>query len=619
MHAPKIGRNEICPCGSGKKHKKCCGLKSETQNDYLILTKSDTIKSDWDTVRYVATYLKQQEVINDRVEEISAQLKVERTRILENAHDIPVEIGRQLEQHSVWLERKLGTELQKHSPLFWLLLDRSYPWQAWPEEERQILKIIRQHLTSLFVKHGNPDKRDVVVASDGKLRFDPDATEVVRFVSLRRLFSEIFNIPNNYRRMGRGGTIHLDDDGQFVTTLPSSTEECGKLYDKRRGEFSFGLGDRGLAVEARPCPGAFLPEFDDGPEWVIYYFDYNSWHESEMEFTIPGLDKEIESPEFVPMSLVIDDWIPYLTAFDARLSEATRFSLLELAKCYKALNRTIMTFASGYRYYNCFTRGLLVAEQSIFHERLRLQMEVFFPSDAAKRTSDFWEFLAYSPKRFATHDVFVYQSPACLFKYGGSVVLDLTQITSPLIQTVTSLQLSGEMGELKGAKFEEYAVGEFARAGFDLPIRPNSELKGLDTRGAYAEIDVCVAVGKLLFVIECKAWCVTRQYLAGDPVHIGQRWAEVQQWLRKSDERAQKIGARPVGKNYEIPAKLTHVIPVVCSSFPEYIWSADAWHYLTPAIPRTCTVPELVKFLREEASCGDLQRKPYAVPIGARI
>jgi SEC-C motif-containing protein len=25
VHAPKIGRNEPCPCGSGKKFKKCCG------------------------------------------------------------------------------------------------------------------------------------------------------------------------------------------------------------------------------------------------------------------------------------------------------------------------------------------------------------------------------------------------------------------------------------------------------------------------------------------------------------------------------------------------------------------------------------------------------------------
>lgn len=26
-HAPKAGRNDACPCGSGKKYKKCCELK----------------------------------------------------------------------------------------------------------------------------------------------------------------------------------------------------------------------------------------------------------------------------------------------------------------------------------------------------------------------------------------------------------------------------------------------------------------------------------------------------------------------------------------------------------------------------------------------------------------
>lgn len=25
---PKVGRNDPCPCGSGKKHKKCCALKA---------------------------------------------------------------------------------------------------------------------------------------------------------------------------------------------------------------------------------------------------------------------------------------------------------------------------------------------------------------------------------------------------------------------------------------------------------------------------------------------------------------------------------------------------------------------------------------------------------------
>ncbi|MDE2758663.1 MAG: SEC-C metal-binding domain-containing protein [Acidobacteriota bacterium] len=26
IRGPKIGRNEPCPCGSGKKYKKCCAL-----------------------------------------------------------------------------------------------------------------------------------------------------------------------------------------------------------------------------------------------------------------------------------------------------------------------------------------------------------------------------------------------------------------------------------------------------------------------------------------------------------------------------------------------------------------------------------------------------------------
>ncbi|MBE6032925.1 MAG: hypothetical protein E7224_07025, partial [Clostridiales bacterium] len=26
--APEVGRNDPCPCGSGKKYKKCCGAKN---------------------------------------------------------------------------------------------------------------------------------------------------------------------------------------------------------------------------------------------------------------------------------------------------------------------------------------------------------------------------------------------------------------------------------------------------------------------------------------------------------------------------------------------------------------------------------------------------------------
>ena len=34
--APKVGRNQPCPCGSGKKHKRCCGRKHPSVEEKLL-------------------------------------------------------------------------------------------------------------------------------------------------------------------------------------------------------------------------------------------------------------------------------------------------------------------------------------------------------------------------------------------------------------------------------------------------------------------------------------------------------------------------------------------------------------------------------------------------------
>ena len=34
MAATKVGRNDPCPCGSGRKYKQCCGVKSESRSHW---------------------------------------------------------------------------------------------------------------------------------------------------------------------------------------------------------------------------------------------------------------------------------------------------------------------------------------------------------------------------------------------------------------------------------------------------------------------------------------------------------------------------------------------------------------------------------------------------------
>ncbi len=39
----KLGRNDPCPCGSGKKYKKCCLSKSDSKADYNIFADADPL------------------------------------------------------------------------------------------------------------------------------------------------------------------------------------------------------------------------------------------------------------------------------------------------------------------------------------------------------------------------------------------------------------------------------------------------------------------------------------------------------------------------------------------------------------------------------------------------
>lgn len=36
-HAHRAGRNDACPCGSGKKYKKCCAVKQESRTSKLLV------------------------------------------------------------------------------------------------------------------------------------------------------------------------------------------------------------------------------------------------------------------------------------------------------------------------------------------------------------------------------------------------------------------------------------------------------------------------------------------------------------------------------------------------------------------------------------------------------
>jgi uncharacterized protein len=68
----KVGRNDPCPCGSGKKYKKCCEKKTETLNTII---QQEILDLQADIVRFAyANYAEElQKIKTERLPELKAE------------------------------------------------------------------------------------------------------------------------------------------------------------------------------------------------------------------------------------------------------------------------------------------------------------------------------------------------------------------------------------------------------------------------------------------------------------------------------------------------------------------------------------------------------------------
>jgi hypothetical protein len=95
---------------------------------------------------------------------------------------------------------------------------------------------------------------------------------------------------------------------------------------------------------------------------------------------------------------------------------------------------------------------------------------------------------------------------------------------------------------------------------------------------------------------------VTRDFLKGDFRAVRNRCIDIERWLAESDARAALLARVSDPANYVIPVGVTHIVPLVCSAFPEYLLeltdamclSVTYGSNITARVPRVCTYPGLV-------------------------
>jgi hypothetical protein len=519
-------------------------------------------------------------------------------------------------QYLGWLESEVSPLLAKRSSTFWICLDRRLP----PGFDQQGDSFRRQRMaeafnaikTILFQKYGRPDPEPFTVQEDNSFDFQVDDEDIVSlFGSLRPYFHELAYLPNEYRRVAKGATLVHKEGIGLVSRFEPALENLVRLYDERRATTgSTYLSNGGIGnLEIR----TLSPHGEGTIERLSTLAAIPTPGDREHVIREMGRVK-IANFELCEVFL---ERLEDLRPFESHFIEIAGVTLNQLKGCYVALKRYILNKWSPHAEYTLICRGIWFTEALTLRRNLRQEYEAFMPIEtvAAEIIVDrFLQILQGEPR---SCDLLLRQRQSALSISSTICALDLSATPNVLGGLLLDMVIDDEMKRIKGDRFEHH-VTQFLRdtvPDCSYPVRPGLALKRHGERNPFAQVDTYAQVEDILFLIEAKAYSVTRDYLKGTPQAVYGRWRMVENWLRKADTRAGKVVNVRKGSNFSIPEEVRFIVPVVCSAFVEFVWSQSNVYYLDEdlKIPRGCTLDELVAIM--SGSLEKLREMPATLRI----
>ncbi len=603
----KIGRNDPCPCGSGKRYKKChgCTVVSQVRINAQAAARS-------------------QHFVPRAYVEARENLSRERHTLF----GTELVSADQMFEHGKAIQARLAGLLKDHSPIYWLAIQRIEPlsFVDHPNSPHELL--IRWHLSSMFWIYGDHRRIDYRVTSSGEITVERDKEAESRFEGeIKALACEIVNVPNAYRRLSKGASFQLAPDGALITRLREDLEDAAKMYDRRRSNCGEPLDEKGLGIPIEKSCGTWIAGctfLKDGSLQDTCGLPLRFYEENSIGF--PGYSvggfNGIEKPNFMRSAWDLSGWLGYIQCFAPELKTKHGLDVEDFAACLRALNTLVRMNLEGQMGLTAHELGLLPLSPNNFEDRMLSSLEGSCGTGRALEVlRKFSTLLEHEPLTADDYDFFAWHSAGVLLKHRDWVFVDVSQISHKVVQVLMRLNIvegiQDDKENDKGPAFERVVSACIRKRLGDAVSFPISDSQALFANNSFvpfAEADVYVAKGEFLFLVECKACSASERYLKGDARSTRSRWNKIREWLKKSDERAQRIANEPAGANYSLDKSLKYLVPVVCSSMPEYFWDWRENLFLDASTPRVCTVTELCEVLDRAEDLG-LQDKPYSVPI----
>jgi len=652
----KIGRNDPCPCGSGKKYKKCCLLKEDIGKNIpeIILADAASLRMNYllskiDRSKFMRAYK-------------GPAVAIEKSVVA----TIPPSPSKNESEKALLLwKQKLEEEIKRlcsnHSKYYWLFLSRRiFPETIEPYDRPTTPYLHRATFNLALLKYGsnnqgdefvavpssfdmkeyifteepyNGETTDLDTAATVEIQREEDFRDMLRPIIIPRqitqkdainiyqieyLALDYYRITAQLRRFWKGGKLRVQK-GRFAgVDLPKKVEDLVALYDHRQAKYHELLSSFGSITSLE-----MIREKESLDSFMLFIPIPNiERHEMPLVFPeeeffggkVKGPSYTKDNPtNFVLHPVSLRPCYEKMCMFRQAIEDMFGFSPEDVVAFLLALGRHHESFwlYNIQSRYNFFQRGYTrMPSTENFQQYLeKIYRDIYkhlfgeikqeLISLSCRRLLDWMTYKEEDFKRLSLWD----RTGAKLFlPLPGGLLTDHSEIPTVLASIFSELSLlvstNGRIGQLRGDDFEK-EVERYLKLNIS-DFRPwicHRKLQFLS--GVQRDIDVSFLFGKVLFVIECKAFSVPPAFDRGEPSALQTRKKKIDAGLNQIDTLCQLLSKERRGKNFEVPDAVTHIISIAASPFPEYIDTRSDRYFLTPSIPRVCTPEEIAEFVRQ--------------------
>jgi hypothetical protein len=317
---------------------------------------------------------------------------------------------------------------------------------------------------------------------------------------------------------------------------------------------------------------------------------------------------ELPPPNYYPGLISLKRFLEYGHLFSSSLRSTYNcepeqlFNLIQLLCAWLLIDFREKAPAKLYQYSQ---RGLSVSTYSELRdflpqlikrsESMLIGGEKGISPDLAMRLLE--DFTIYPEKQQDNIDLVRWEPKYALYLGDDSFIIDLLAIGEFIGGMLWKTQLSDTEKNIKGSQFEDELLQYVLEAspGVSKVFRPRQKLK---LKGQLkAEIDLSFARNSTCFLIDCKSYSVSVALFEGQRQAVLNRWNTNIDWVRDNDIRASFLADNPIGDNYRLPMDCLYVVPIVCTTYPEFLFDVSDHMLLSGNIPRVCTPKELTEFL----------------------